>query len=784
MNRSISGLAAAFVVLAASLLPTTPAAHAQSMQLVVNGQPRVFVLNRPVGAQARPTIIMLHGTGSNAAREANAPGLGQLAPQHGFAAVFAEGLGGHWNHLPPGKEAREFAELVFKGAGAAPDDVTFLKLLVTDLVRRGVSDPKRIYLVGRSAGGWMTLRMACEDAGLFAGIGLLITGMPEPTGAVCRPARPLPVLMLNGTADRLIPYAGGTVAGPDGTPGRGVFGVWPAERLVELFRRLNGCAEPAQFSVVALQAREQIELERSTGCAGAAIDFYRVGGGGHNAKPAGLDVSRALIDFFSDKPAPAATAVAAQATPSRPDDQAKCFSNGVGSLEIEACGRLIASDKSKGANLLRAYLQRAVIFARRGDDYGRVIADANEMLKIEPSNVEALVLRGGSLLRKGDAARARDDMSRAVRLGPRSVLAHNALSVYYNMTGDYDRALAAANESLRLNPDGLYGRKNRAESLEGKGDLQGALADFRWVLARDPQMTERAGQESAEGIKRVEQKLAARSSPASTPAPQNLPSPASTPAAQNLPSPPSPLAVVPGRRVALVIGNDRYESLPGLQKAVNDARAVRDRLARIGFEVIHVENADRRTMNQKLAELTGKIGRGDTAFFFFAGHGIAVKDTNYLLPVDTPQAREGQEGLVTREAIGADVVLDALQDRGAKVSLLVLDACRDNPFKTASSRGVGGTRGLGQMQAPEGVFVLYSAGFGQSALDRLSDDDKNPNSVFTRTFVKLLERPGLSLQELAKITQSEVRRLAASINHVQMPAYYDQVDGTLALTLK
>jgi hypothetical protein len=189
-------------------------------------------------------------------------------------------------------------------------------------------------------------------------------------------------------------------------------------------------------------------------------------------------------------------------------------------------------------------------------------------------------------------------------------------------------------------------------------------------------------------------------------------------------------------------------------------------------------------MNQKLAELTGKIGRGDTAFFFFAGHGIAIRDTNYLLPVDTPQAREGQEGLVTREAIGADVILDALQDRGAKVSLMVLDACRDNPFKTANSRGVGGTRGLSQMPAPEGVFVLYSAGFGQTALDRLSDNDKNPNSVFTRTFVKLLERPGLSLQELAKITQGEVRKLAASINHVQMPAYYDQVDGTLTLTPK
>ena len=114
MNRSICGLAATFVVLAAPLLPTTPA-RAQSMQVVVNGQPRVFALNRPAGAEARPTIIMLHGTSSNAAREANAPGLGQLAPQLGFAAVFAEGRGGHWNHLPPGKEAREFAELAFKG---------------------------------------------------------------------------------------------------------------------------------------------------------------------------------------------------------------------------------------------------------------------------------------------------------------------------------------------------------------------------------------------------------------------------------------------------------------------------------------------------------------------------------------------------------------------------------------------------------------------------------------------------------------------------------------------
>src|SRR5262245_38312942 len=780
MNRSIGGFVVTFVLLAASAWSATPAAHAHTQQLVVDGQPRVFVLYRPYGTEPRPTVIMLHGAGGNAAKEANAPGLGQLAPQNGFAVVFPEGRGGRWNHVPPGKEAAAFVELAFKDAGGALDDVKFLKLLVADLVRRGVSDPNRIYLVGRSAGGLMTPRMACDEARLFAGIGLLITGMSEPQGAVCRPTKPLPVLMLNGTADQLIPYGGGTVAGMDGTPGRGIFAVWPADRLVEFFRQLNGCTGPALLSVVAVQSREQIHLEHSAGCAGAPIEFYRVLGGGHNANPNGLDVSQALLTFFSGKPAPAtapaATAVVAQAATARPDDQRRCFSNAVGAAEIEACGRLIASGELRGADLVRAYWQRAVMFARRGYDYDRVIADANEMLKIEPNNVDALVLRGGSLQRKGDAARARADMTRAVRLGPKSVLAHNGLSNYYNQTGEHDRALAAANASLRLNPDGIYGRKNRAESLEGQGELESALADFRSVLARDPQMTERAGKESIEAIRRIEQKLAARNLPPTAP-----PTP---PAAQNPSSPAATLALVPGRRVALVIGNDRYENLPSLQKAVNDARAVRERLAKIGFEVIHAENANRRTMNQKLAELTGKIGRGDTAFFFFAGHGIAVRDSNYLLPVDTPQAREGQEGLVTREAIGADVILDALQDRGAKVSLLVLDACRDNPFKTANSRGVGGARGLSQMPAPEGVFVLYSAGFGQSALDRLSDNDKDPNSVFTRTFVKLLERPGLSLQELAKITQGEVRKLAASINHVQMPAYYDQVDGTLTLTPK
>src|SRR5215467_10219589 len=103
---------------------------------------------------------------------------------------------------------------------------------------------------------------------------------------------------------------------------------------------------------------------------------------------------------------------------------------------------------------------------------------------------------------------------------------------------------------------------------------------------------------------------------------------------------------------------------------------------------------------------------------------------------------------------------------------------RSRPRTAAGWAAAAGSDGI---DTQEGVFVLYSAGLGQAALDRLNDKDADPNSVFTRTLIKLMEKPGLSMQELAKTTQSEVKKLAATIGHFQMPAYYDQIDGTLTL---
>ena len=235
------------------------------------------------------------------------------------------------------------------------------------------------------------------------------------------------------------------------------------------------------------------------------------------------------------------------------------------------------------------------------------------------------------------------------------------------------------------------------------------------------------------------------------------------------------------KRVALVIGNDTYENVPPLQKAVNDAEAMSKELAKLGFDVVSAENVGRRAMSRALVELENKIGSGDTALIYFAGHGFAVDGANYLLPVDVPVAGPGEEGLVRDASFAASGLSDRLQEKGAATVILILDACRDNPFALKGKRGIGLTRGLSRMDPAEGMFVLFSAGQGQSALDRLSEADANPNSVFTRTLLADMDEPGLSMVQIAKRTQSKVRELAAKVDHVQVPAYYDQIIGELYL---
>jgi hypothetical protein len=230
------------------------------------------------------------------------------------------------------------------------------------------------------------------------------------------------------------------------------------------------------------------------------------------------------------------------------------------------------------------------------------------------------------------------------------------------------------------------------------------------------------------------------------------------------------------KRVALVIGNNDYRNVPKLQKAVNDARSIGDALKALGFTVMVAENQTRQGFSQSLLAFDASIEKGDTAFFFFAGHGFEIAGQNFLLPTDVPAATEGQEELVRDSAILADRIVTRLQMKGARTSILVFDACRNNPFERSGTRAVAGGGGLAPMtQLPEGVFSIFSAGPRQTALDRLSNNDTNPNSVFTRAFVRELQEPQLNLVQVAQRTRRTVSELAETVKHRQVPVYFDQM---------
>lgn len=240
-------------------------------------------------------------------------------------------------------------------------------------------------------------------------------------------------------------------------------------------------------------------------------------------------------------------------------------------------------------------------------------------------------------------------------------------------------------------------------------------------------------------------------------------------------------AALAAKRVALVIGNDAYTEVVPLRKAVADAAAVAERMEAAGYRTILVTDADRRGTNLAISELTSVLEPGDTAFVFFAGHGVQIEGENYLLPTDIAAPDGVSEGFVRSESIALSDLLARIRGTGARTTLAIIDACRDNPFPTRAGRSIGGTRGLARIAAPEGTFVMFSAGAGQQALDRLSDSDPDANSVFTRALLPKLEQDGLELRDMIFDLREEVRALAKSRGHSQFPAYYDELLGDFYL---
>lgn len=226
------------------------------------------------------------------------------------------------------------------------------------------------------------------------------------------------------------------------------------------------------------------------------------------------------------------------------------------------------------------------------------------------------------------------------------------------------------------------------------------------------------------------------------------------------------------RRVALVVGNDRYKLIPKLETAGEDARAVAEYLQQLGYRVTLRQNLAEREMKATLRNFAAQVRGGDEVVLFFAGHGVQIGANNFLLPVDIAGESETQ---IRDDAIPLQRMLDDMNERKAGFTLAIVDACRDNPFK-GTGRSIGG-RGLASTTAASGQMVVFSAGAGQQALDRLGPTDKDRNGVFTRVFLRELKNRELSIDRVIRRVRTEVVDLAKSVGHEQVPAIYDQVVG-------
>ena len=225
-------------------------------------------------------------------------------------------------------------------------------------------------------------------------------------------------------------------------------------------------------------------------------------------------------------------------------------------------------------------------------------------------------------------------------------------------------------------------------------------------------------------------------------------------------------------RKALVIGNDRYTDVSPLNNAGADAEAMAKALAEVGYKVTKHLNLNEKTFKAALRDFRQQVEGGDEVLFFYAGHGVQLANANYLLPIDIKGENEEQ---VKDDAIQLQRFLDDMQDKKTKFALAVIDACRDNPFK-GNGRSVG-TRGMAPTSAATGQMVMFSAGSGQQALDKLGPKDPEKNGLFTRIFVKEMLKSGISVDRVLRNVRNQVVEQAKSVGHEQTPALYDQSIG-------
>jgi polyhydroxybutyrate depolymerase len=298
--RALAVFAFASIPLASLL-----AAETKVQQLSFGGYEREYVLSAPTSRRPLPTVLALHGSLLNAQIMIISMGLEPLVDRKGLVAVYPNAVLGQWN------DGRRAAAA---WAGRRVDDVAFIRKLIAHLVRTGVSDPQRVYVAGFSNGGTMALRLMCEAPELVTAAASIAASLPVELADGCKAPRPTPMLVMNGTADPLVPYGGGELAFGGGR-------VLSTNETMRFLRKVNGCADSANLNRLPDRNRNDgsnVVVVSWTNCSsGAPVVLYRIEGGGHRipSRDEGVpvvdvllgranhdfDAAEAVWSFFKDK---------------------------------------------------------------------------------------------------------------------------------------------------------------------------------------------------------------------------------------------------------------------------------------------------------------------------------------------------------------------------------------------------------------------------------------------------------------------------------------------------
>ena len=207
-------------------------------------------------------------------------------------------------------------------------------------------------------------------------------------------------------------------------------------------------------------------------------------------------------------------------------------------------------------------------------------------------------------------------------------------------------------------------------------------------------------------------------------------------------------------RIALLIGNERYRYSP-LLNPVNDARAISEALQSMAFEVTLLENASIRQMSDAAREFGDTLQKGSVGLFFYAGHAMQIKGRNYLIPIGADIQREDE---VAYNAFDAGLLLEKMEVARSRINIVILDACRNNPF-ARSFRSF--SQGLAQMDAPIGSYLSFATAPG-----KVASDGRDGNGLYTQHLLEAMRTPGLKIEEVFKRVRV---RVMADSNGQQIP---------------